>query len=60
MCVNLTGTKHTRLLFCPMVVFLVLWSKFGPLVFYLFGRLDSVVGPNPFYDGDYRKDTEPS
>ena len=35
-----------------MVVFLVLWSKFGPLVFYLFGRLDSVVGPNPFYDGD--------
>ena len=29
-----------------------LMVKFGPLVFYLFGRLDSVVGPNPFYDGD--------
>ena len=39
---------YTSLLFGHMVmVFLVLWSKFGPMVFYLFGPLDSILGPSP-------------
>ena len=38
---------YNSLLFGRLViVFSVLWSKFGPLVFYLFGPLDLVLGPS--------------
>ena len=46
--VDILGRYYTRFFFgCMVKTFSAVWSKFGPLVFYLFGPLDSAYWTSP-------------